>query len=288
MRSAFQQVCNLIHRVVAGNSLPPLFFFVVVALLGLVFGSFNTVLIARIPDLLSLNGRSKCPSCGQQIKSRDNIPVIGYLLLRGKCRSCKKQISPRYLIVELITAIAVFIPLIKFDRWALIAAWEIFVILGIALSAIDFELHRLPDALTGPMYLLVLVFLTIDALTNHRAHYLNHAFLASIILGAFYWIVNRLSKGGMGLGDAKLATTIGLLTGYISATSVYVASMAGFALGSLVGVGLMIFKKAGRKSALPFGPFMIAGAIVALWITPWVNHLGRVHDLTALVYFGRI
>ena len=81
---------------------------------------------------------------------------------------------------------------------------------------------------------------------------------------------------------------IGLLTGYISATSVYVASMAGFALGSLVGVGLMILKKAGRKSALPFGPFMIAGAIVALWITPWVNHLGRVHDLTALVYFGRI
>ena len=137
--------------------------------------------------------------------------------------------------LEITTAAAIFIPFFLFDRMTMIAAWVVFVILGVALSAIDFQLHRLPDVLTGALFLSGLGLLSIDATLNHRLGNLRGAIFASLMLSAFYGIVNLLSKGGMGMGDVKLAASIGLYAGYISSLSVYVASMASFALGSIVG-----------------------------------------------------
>ncbi len=250
-----------------GENVPPLLFYFFVLVFGLVFGSFNTVLVARIPQRESLWGRSKCSFCGVQIQNKDNIPLLGYLRLRGKCRSCSQSFSRRYLYLELATAIATFIPFILFHRITLIAAWMVFVILGVALSAIDFQMHRLPNVLNGALYLSGLGFLTLDATLNHRFNHLRSALLASLILGAFYWAVNVLSKGGMGMGDVKLAASIGLYVGYISALSVYVAAMVSFALGSVVGMAILILHKGTRKTALPFGPFMIAGALISIPLT---------------------
>ncbi len=258
---------------VAGTGLPPFFFYTLAILVGMILGSFNSVLVSRIPLRQSLGGRSRCPHCDVQIRNIDNIPILGFIFLGGRCRSCRAKISVRYLVLEILTAGLVLVPLIKFDRVFECIAWIFFVVLAVALSAIDFEHHRLPDPLTGSLYLAGLVFLTLDSFTHHNLSRLNHAFIASIALGGFYWIVNFLSKGGMGMGDVKLATSIGLFCGYISMSTVYVASMISFALGSLVGVVLIVAKKASRKSALPFGPFMLMGAIASIYVTPWISHL---------------
>jgi leader peptidase (prepilin peptidase)/N-methyltransferase len=258
--------------VVAGSQLPPLFLFILVLTLGLVLGSFVSVLVSRIPIKTSIMGRSKCPNCGVQLKNRDNIPIVGYLLLRGKCRNCRTSISPSYLILELVTAGAVFLPFLAFHRILLIIAWEIFIVIGISLSAIDLEHRRLPDRLTVSLFLFGLILLSADAIHSHRIHELKIALLSALSLGAFYWVVNFLSKGGMGMGDVKLAVPIGLFSGYQSGISVYVASMIGFALGSLIGLFMMAVGKASRKSTLPFGPFMIAGAMLTIWVTPWATN----------------
>ena len=253
-----------------GENLPPLFFYLTIFIFGLIFGSFNTVLVARIPIKESLWGRSKCTLCGVQIQNSDNIPLFGYLLLRGKCRNCRQYFSRRYLYLELTTAVATFIPFLLFDRLTMIAAWVVFVILGVALSAIDFQLHRLPDALTGTLYLSGIALLSLDAALHDRLGHLRSAVIASVLLSAFYWFVNLLSKGGMGMGDVKLAASIGLYTGYTSALSVYVAAMTSFALGSLVGIAIIVLQKGTRKTAVPFGPFMIVGALISIWATPLI------------------
>ena len=267
---AQQPVSKLIKAAVAGENLPPLFLYLAILIFGLIFGSFNTVLVARIPLKESLRGRSKCKFCGVQIQNRDNIPLFGYLLLRGRCRNCRQHFSRQYLYLELTTAGATFIPFFIFDRVTMIAAWMAFVILGIALSAIDIQLHRLPDALNGALFSSGLALLTWDAVLNHRLGHLRSAIFAAILLSAFFWLVNLLSKGGMGMGDVKLAASIGLYAGYISALSVYVAIMASFALGSVVGIVIIILQKGTRKTAVPFGPFMIVGALISIWATPLI------------------
>lgn len=260
----------LIHGAVVGENLPPFFFYLLILLFGLIFGSFNTVLVARIPKKESLGGRSKCALCGAQIRNSDNIPLLGYIRLRGKCRNCQERFSPRYLFIELTTATAVFIPFFIFDRFTMVAAWVVFIVLGVALATIDFQLHRLPDLLTGALYLSGLALLSLDAIAHNRLEHLRSAIIASIALSGFYYLVNLLSKGGMGMGDVKLAASIGLYTGYISALSVYVAAMASFALGSAVGITIMLRGKGTRKSAVPFGPFMLAGAVISAWLTPLI------------------
>ncbi len=152
----------------------------------------------------------------------------------------------------------------------MVLPWVVFIILGVALSAIDFQLHRLPDVLNGALYLSGVALFSLDAILNHRLDHLRSAVIASIALSAFYWLVNLLSKGGMGMGDVKLAASIGLYTGYISALSVYVAAMASFVLGGAVGITIMVLRKGTRKSAVPFGPFMLAGAVISIWLTPLI------------------
>ena len=260
----------MIHGALIGENLPPLFFYLLILVLGLILGSFNTVLVARIPNHESLAGRSKCALCGVQILNSDNIPIIGYLRLRGKCRNCHQPFSPRYLWLELITATAIFIPFFLFDRFTMVAAWVGFIILGVALSVIDFQLHRLPDVLTGALYLSGLALLALDASLNQRLDHFRAAVIASFVLSTLYLLLHLLSKGGMGMGDVKLAAAIGLYTGYISALAVYVAAMASFTLGSVAGITIMALGKGTRKTALPFGPFMLAGALISAWLTPLI------------------
>lgn len=252
------------------ENFPPLFFYPLILVFGLILGSFNSVLVARIPKNESFGGRSKCLNCGKQIQISDKIPIFGYIRLRGKCRNCHQTFSPRYLLLELTTAIAVFIPFFLFDRFTMVAAWVVFIILGVALSAIDFQLHRLPDVLNLAIYLAGLALLSLDAILNDRLDHLGSAVIASLVLSALYLLLNLLSKGGMGMGDVKLAASIGLYTGYISAQSVYVAAMTSFALGGVVGITVMLLGKGSRKTRLPFGPFMIAGAVISSWLTPLI------------------
>lgn len=238
-------------------------------LIGLALGSFVSVLTARIPERSKLTGRSICPNCQRQILARDNIPLVGYILLKGRCRFCGIKISLGYLLFELITAICILIPVFAFQSWWLVLAWINFIVIGIALSVIDFKYHRLPNKLTFPLFCIGFFTILLDAIYQHQLHQLKTALIASVLLTIFYFALNMLSRGGMGMGDVKLAASIGLITGYLGLPYVLTASFAAFFIGSMVGLFMIVIRKATRKTPIPFGPFMIIGTISSIWLTPW-------------------
>lgn len=235
---------------------------------GAVFGSFATVLIARVPDASSIGGRSRCPGCGSQIQARDNIPLLSWLLLRGRCRNCGKAISPMYPLAELLSALLFVLVVLQPLSPLQMLAWLWFAPIAVALVFIDLRYLRLPDVLTYSAVGGALVVLTVDAALASDFGTLRTAVFSSIGLSVFYLLLNIVSRGGMGMGDVKLAFSIGLLTGYLGVAYVIVATFLAFMVGAVTGVALMAMKRAGRKTALPFGPFMLFGTFAALVVTP--------------------
>lgn len=236
-------------------------------LFGAVFGSFATVLVARVPSASSIGGRSACPACGTRIGPLDNIPIVSWCLLRGRCRACKAPIAWTYPAIEAITA-GLFV-LVLWQQWPLpqTLAWLWFAPIATALAFIDLEHFRLPNALTWSALLGCSVLLAANAVISGDRDALRGAAIGAIGLSAFYLFLNIVSRGGMGMGDVKLALTIGLLTGYSGWPFVVTATFTAFVLGSIVGIALMLTGRAGRKSALPFGPFMLVGVFLAPLLT---------------------
>lgn len=242
------------------------------AVLGLAVGSFLNVVIWRIPRGESIvRPPSHCPGCDRAIAPRDNIPVISWLLLRGTCRHCRTRISVRYPAVELVTAalfagvgwrIGPHVTLIGF-------LWLSGV--GVALAAIDLDLHRLPDALTLPSYAVgVAVFLAAVGL-GHDSWSLARALIGMALLFGFYFATALVYPRGMGFGDVKLAGVLGLFLGWLGWSQLAVGAFMAFLIGGLVSIGLVLFRGAGRKTAVPFGPFMLLGALVGLLAGPAIG-----------------
>jgi leader peptidase (prepilin peptidase)/N-methyltransferase len=244
------------------------------ALLGLFVGSFLNVVIHRVPiDESVVRPRSRCPGCGHEIAWYDNLPVLSWLLLRGKCRSCKETISIRYPVIELLTAV-VFGAL----AWAMAdQPWAVPAYLwvggaGVALAAIDIDTKRLPDVITLPSYPVVGVLLLIPAVVYDAWGDYLRAWLAAVALAAFYFLLAYIKPGAMGMGDVKLAGVLGLALGWIGWGVVILGGFLGFLLGGVLGVVLMAAGRAGRKSKIPFGPFMLLGALIAvLWGQAFVD-----------------
>ena len=241
-------------------------------LLGLALGSFVTVLVARVPGQRGLVNSSHCQSCGKPILWRDNIPLISFLLLRGRCRFCKNKIGYLYPLTELIVCGLIILVVLHFSGWFVALSWIAFVVLGTALALIDLKLFRLPDLLTLSLACIVAGLLVSDALKNKHHNQLKSALICSLSLFIFYLLINILSHGGMGMGDAKLALTIGLLTGYYGWKSTFISTLVAFTAGALVGIGLILFKGAGRKTAVPFGPFMLVGCYASIWLAPVIEN----------------
>ena len=238
-----------------------------VAVLGLVVGSFLNVVIARVPEGESVvSPRSRCPRCHTEIASRDNIPVVSWVVLRGRCRHCSEPISPRYPVVELGTAALWLAMLWRFSWDAQLPAYLYFVSVGLALAVIDLDTKRLPNVLTYPSYLVIGVLLLLPALTEGDWSAYLRAWLAGVALFAFYFLLVVIYPAGMGLGDVKLAGVLGLALGWLGWAELAVGGFLGFLLGAVVGGGLMLVRRAGRKSKIPFGPFMLVGTLIAiLW-----------------------
>lgn len=242
--------------------------------LGLAVGSFLNVVIYRVPLGLSVvRPGSACPGCRTPIAPRDNIPLLSWLLLRGRCRSCGTPISARYPLVELLTAVT----------WLATAAWAnatgnlgllplllVLASAGIALFAIDLEHHRLPDAIVLPLYPVTVAGLALDGMVTGEWP------LIPALLGTAVWVLVIgglwLATGGrgMGFGDVKLAPVLGATLGWVDVGAAAVALFAAFALGAVVGIALLAARRAGRKSALPFGPFLLLGAAVGLVAGPTI------------------
>jgi len=253
-----------------------------VLLLGLIVGSFLNVLIYRIPRGIGfVKGRSFCPKCKKKINWYDNMPVISFVLLGGRCRRCHSPISWRYPLVELTTGL---VTLLIFNfrffspRFAgeagILNQYQIFnfqTIIDLILSLtfvwgltviffVDLEHQIIPDEIVFPVIFLFLFFLLI---TNHQSLITNH--LPSALLSfLFLFTIFLLSKGkGMGLGDVKLAFLMGLVLGY---PKIVVAMYFAFLTGAVMGIILILGKKAKFGQRIAFGPFLSGATVIAyLW-----------------------
>ena len=224
----------------------------------LALGSFLNVIAARLPERRSLvRPASACIECRTAIAWYDNIPIVSYLVLRGRCRHCEARIGPRYLFVELVTALLVAACFAHFGLTGRAAVAAFFASVLVVLSAIDIERRILPDRIVLPATVLVLAA-QIALFPDHALEWV----LAAVGASLFLFLAVLAYPGGMGMGDVKLALLLGVALG----KTVAVAMMIGMLAALAVGVFLMVRDGlAARKTAIPFGPFLAAGSIVALF-----------------------
>lgn len=238
-----------------------------VGTLGLAVGSFLNVVVHRVPLGLSVvSPGSACPACGHEVRGRDNVPVLSWLLLRGRCRDCATPISARYPLVEAGTALLLVAVAVHLDDLLLTAALLPVAAAGVALALIDLEHQRLPFAVTGVAAASSLPFVVADQLGSSPATEAWQVLVSVATWVGVYggtWLVT--GGRGMGLGDVALAPVLGLALGALGLGPSLVGLGAGFLLGALVGVALMAGGRVARGSRLPHGPFMLLGAAVGLF-----------------------
>jgi leader peptidase (prepilin peptidase) / N-methyltransferase len=241
--------------------------------LGLMVGSFLNVVIWRVPRGESVvRPPSHCPRCDRPISPRDNMPLISWLLLHGRCRHCGEPISARYPLVELATA-ALFVALaVRFGPHAVLPAYLYFVAVGVALAMIDFDHKRLPDVLTLPSYPVALGLMAVAAGVDSAWWSLARAAISMGALLLFYGVLWLLYPSGMGFGDVKLSGVVGAYLGWVGWGALVIGAFAAFLIGGVVGIAVILFAGGGRKSKIPFGPFMLVGALVGIFVGERLAH----------------
>jgi leader peptidase (prepilin peptidase)/N-methyltransferase len=245
--------------------------------IGLSVGSFLNVCIYRIPRDGSVASpkRSYCPHCEHSLSALDNVPVFSYIFLRGKCRYCKGKISPRYMIVELLTAVLFVLMLHRSaglyqNPWHIILeliATCIFAALLIAISFIDLDFTIIPDRIVYSGIIAGLLFAVIMSVLQGDYKIFMYRILGAVIGAVIIIIIAVVGsavfrKDAMGGGDVKLMGMIGAFLGawpHIPLTLI----LASF-LGSIIGIALIIANKKKMGSAIPFGPFLSLGALISL------------------------
>jgi leader peptidase (prepilin peptidase)/N-methyltransferase len=244
-----------------------LFLLVFVTLVGFVAGSFLNVVIWRVPRGESIvSPPSHCPGCGRAVRPRDNIPVVSWLLLRGRCRDCGEPISRRYPLVEAGTALVFLVLALRIGFEPELPAYLYLGAIGVALALIDIDVKRLPDVIVLPSYGVAGVLLGVAAVAHGEADNIVRAVLGMAALYAFYFLLVLIYPKGMGFGDVKLAGVLGFYLGWLGWGEVVSGAFLGFLFGGVVGAILMAVRRAGRKSKIPFGPYMLLGALVGiLW-----------------------
>jgi leader peptidase (prepilin peptidase)/N-methyltransferase len=233
---------------------------------GLIVGSFLNVVAYRLPRNESLVAPgSHCTSCGTAVKPYDNLPLVGWLLLRGRCRACHVQISARYPLVEAVTAIlAVAVILAKSSPHDIALGLGLVVVL-VPVALIDFDHRIIPNKIMLPAAIAALV---IGLVT--RPSGVPEQLIAGAAAGAFFLVFAVAYPRGMGMGDVKLAAVLGLFLGRSVAVALIVGVFVGAVVGGIVMARLGVAK--GRKTAVPFGPFLAFGGVVGLLLGPTIVH----------------
>ena len=250
---------------------------VLLVLFGLVIGSFLNVVIWRVPRGESVaHPPSACPSCGHRVRAYDNVPVVSWIVLRGRCRDCHEPISARYPLVEGATAALFGLVLVRFGLSGALPAFLYLAALGVALVLIDVDVKRLPNAIVLPAYVVLPALLALASWLEGDWGAFLRALIGGAALYAFYFVAMIAYPGGMGFGDVKLAGVLGLALGWIGWGALIVGAFAAFLLGGIFSIALLAAKRVDRKSGIPFGPWMIVGAALAVgWgESLWDAYLG--------------
>jgi leader peptidase (prepilin peptidase)/N-methyltransferase len=255
-------------------------FIAVCGLFGLLIGSFLNVVVWRVPRGESLLPGSRCPNCDAAIRPWQNVPVLSWLALRGRCANCRARISARYPLVELGAGVAFALvawwygaafeasftqgPLAQTSWWLTLVAYLWFAAISIALTLIDLDHRRLPDAIVLPSLAVVAILLALAAIFVGDWGRLVATIAAAAVLFTLYVIIALVHPKGIGGGDVKLAPLIGATLGFLGWGAVAVGAFAGFLLGAIYGLGLIALRRATRKTGIPFGPFMLVGAWIGI------------------------
>jgi leader peptidase (prepilin peptidase)/N-methyltransferase len=236
---------------------------VAAGLFGLVVGSFVNVLVHRLPRGESvISPGSHCPACGAPIRAVDNVPVLSWLVLGGRCRACRAPISMRYLAIELANGVLWVFVFLRAREWPEFAGGVFFVSACLALAAIDVEFQILPDRITLPGIAagILLAFVS-------KTRTPGEALLGAVAGGGGLFLVAFLyekiaGQEGMGLGDVKMLAMIGA---FLGPSGVLVTVLLASVAGSAVGLAAIAAGRGDRRMRLPFGVFLAAGAVAALF-----------------------
>ena len=265
----------------------PLYLYLTLGILGLVIGSFLNVVIHRVPVMLECQWKleslealypdkvpekmepynlfkpaSNCPDCGHEIKPWENIPVISYLLLQGRCSSCRRFISARYPLVEIASALLALLAGVYFGASLQTVLVCILLWTLLALSVIDLDTLFLPDNMTLPLLWLGLLANTSELFVPLKDAVIGAA-AGYLFLWSVYWLFKLCTgKEGMGYGDFKLLAALGAWLGWQMLPVIILLSSL---VGSLVGVMMIIFRKHQRDIPIPFGPYLAAAGVIALF-----------------------
>ncbi|HJR98860.1 MAG TPA: prepilin peptidase [Actinomycetota bacterium] len=228
---------------------------------GLAIGSFMTVVVVRVPEGQSvLRPRSRCPRCGTELRNRDNVPVVSWLLLGGRCRTCAERISVMYPLLELSTALLVAGAAATYDRPWIAVMVALFLALMPAITWIDIERRIIPNRITYPAFLGFAGYVALAWMFDGGTDPVR-GLIGSLLYGGGLFLVALVSRG-MGMGDVKLALVIGVVLGSIGLRYIGVAAAGAVLFGGVGGIVALAMGR-NRKAMIPFGPYMAAGAVVA-------------------------
>ena len=271
--------------------------YIVLFFFGLAVGSFTNVVILRylggeklLKNVKRLGGRSHCPHCRKQLSWYELVPVISFIIQGGKCRKCGKPISWQYPIVELISGlIFIFIPYQLLNYQLLgIAIWIVIFLLFLILAIIDFRNYIIPDEVTIALGFLGLILILTQVINGAfspvsseffksyallfglRGNVLLNYLIAAVMGGGFFSAIILLSRGrAMGWGDAKLAFALGIIFGWPEILMVLSLS---FITGAVFGIGLILRGRKTLKDRVPFGPFLVLGALLTFFFSYPIIH----------------
>lgn len=237
------------------------------AVLGLIVGSFLNVVVHRVPRGESVvRPRSRCPGCGTQLAGRDNVPVLSWVVLRGRCRHCGAPISVRYPLLEAVTAVLFGLVGARLAGDAALPAFLVVTAGLVALSAVDLERFVLPNRILYPTLFLASPLFVVAASVGGEWASLRDAAVGGAAAFLILFAIHVVSPRGMGFGDVRLAGLLGVTLGWLGLGHVFLGLFLGFLLASVIGVALIVLGLRSRKDRLPFGPFLAAGAMVAVLV----------------------
>lgn len=246
--------------------------YIIVFIFGSLIGSFLNVCIYRLPRGLSVvSPSSRCPSCSRSIKFYDNFPILSYLFLAGKCRYCKTKISLRYPVVEALNAVLYLAAIWRFGAGWHLPLIFLFCSAMVVITFIDLDFQIIPDTITLPGMLVGMIagsLILPDPFDRGSMLGFLDAAIGLLAGGGMFYMIAALShkifkQEAMGGGDIKMMAMVGAFMGW---KAILLTTFSGSLLGSIIGIFLMVVKGKGRRTMIPFGPFLAAGAIITLFL----------------------